>query len=192
MRPFTSLVNICLLLPADIHSHADSSKPIPFDSSCQAGCNASCPDAVRQLVDGLSIHLYFGSPGKYIQIDGSWVLQACGHFKTYSVQFPAPSGFQWDPSRLWRTLARWGMSLFLPADIYSHPDSLKPIPFDPSRQVDSNASCPDAVQPLAEELSIPLYYCSLGTYFQIVGYGGLQACGRFETYTIGFPSASGL
>jgi len=34
------------------------------------------------------------------------------------------------------------MSLFLPADISSLADALKPIPFDPSSEADSNASCP--------------------------------------------------
>jgi len=64
--------------------------------------------------------------------------------------------------------------------------------FDSPWPADSNARCPDAVRPLAEWLYILLYLCSPRKYFQIVGYWVLQACGRFEAYTIRFPSASGL
>jgi len=41
-------------------------------------------------------------------------------------------------------------------------------------------------------LSKPLYLSYPGKYFQIVVYWVLQACGRFETYTIRFPSPSGF
>ena len=37
-----------------------------------------------------------------------------------------------------------------------------------------------------------MYLSSPGKYFQIVRYCVLQACGRFETYIIRFPSARGL
>jgi len=59
--------------------------------------------------------------------------------------------------------------------------------FDSPRPEDSNAPCPDAVRPLAELLYILLYMSSPGKYFQIVGYWVLQACGRFEAYSIRFP-----
>ena len=170
----------------------DASKPILCDSPRPAVSNAHCPNAVRPLVQGLLIHVYFSSPGKYWQTLGHWVLQACGHFETYTIQFPSGSWLEWGPSRLWRTSARWGNSRFLPADLYSHPDASKPTRFDSPQPPDSNAPCPDSVRPLVEGLSILLYFGSPGKYFLIVGYWGLQACGHFETYTIQFPSPSGF
>jgi len=68
--------------------------PTLFNSPGQAESNALCPDALRPLVEGLSILLYFSSHGKYFQIVGYWVLQACGHFETYTIQFLSASGLQ--------------------------------------------------------------------------------------------------
>ena len=73
MRRFPTLADICpvgipLYLPADLYSHADSSKPTPFDSPLPADSNAPCPKAVRPLVAGLSILLYLSSLGRYLQI----------------------------------------------------------------------------------------------------------------------------
>jgi len=45
---------------------------------------------------------------------------------------------------------------------------------------------------MVEGLSILLYLGSMAKYVHIVGYWVLQACGRFEAYTIRFPWASGL
>jgi len=183
---------MCLCLPADHYSHADASTPIALDSPRLADSNAPCPDAVRPLVAGLSILLYLSSPGKYLQIVGYWVLQACGRFETYTIRSPSASGVQWDPSRRCRTSAPWDICLEHPAALYSHSDASKPTPLGSSRLPDSNAHCADAVRPLAEWLCILLYLSSPGKYVQIVGYWVLQACGRFRTYTIRFPSASGL
>jgi len=56
------------LLATDCYRHADTLKPIPFNSPCQADSNALCPNAVRPQVEGLSILLYFCSPGNYFLI----------------------------------------------------------------------------------------------------------------------------
>jgi len=99
VRPFPTLADICPLRylplhPADLYSHPDTSKPLPFDSSGPADSNGPCPDAVRPLVESLCIHLYLSSPGKYFQIVGYWVLQACGRFEAYIIRFPSTSGLQ--------------------------------------------------------------------------------------------------
>ena len=99
MRPFPTLVDICPLRylplhPAELYSHADSSKPIPSDSPPLADSNGPCPDAVRPLVEWLCIPLYLSSSGKYFQIVGYWVLQACGRFEAYTMRFPSTSGLQ--------------------------------------------------------------------------------------------------
>jgi len=99
MRPFPTLADICplrycLFHPADLYSHADASKPIPFDSLRPADCDAPCPDAVRPLVEMLSKPLYLSSPGKYFQIVGYWVLQAWGRFEAYTIRFPSASRLQ--------------------------------------------------------------------------------------------------
>jgi len=120
------------------------------------------------------------------------VLQACERFGYNTIRFPSARGLQWDPRRLCRTFARWDISLFHPADRYSYLDATKPIPFDSPRSADSNGPCPDAVRPLVVELSKHLYLSSPRKYIQIVGYWVLQACGRFETYTIRFPSTGGF
>ena len=99
VRPFPTLADICPLRylplhPADLYSHPDTSKPLPFDSPGPADSNGPCPDAVRPLVESLCIHLYLSSPGKYFQIVGYWVLQACGRFEAYIIRFPSTSGLQ--------------------------------------------------------------------------------------------------
>jgi len=53
------------LLATEGYRHADTSRPIPFDSPRQAEFNSLCPDAVRPLVEGLFILLYFSTCGKY-------------------------------------------------------------------------------------------------------------------------------
>ena len=95
-------------------------------------------------------------PLRYLPFSPCWHLSPCGLFETYTIQFPSVSGFQWDPSRLWRTSAHWGVSLFLPADLYSHADSLRPIPFDSPRRADSNKTLPDSGRHLPAEVS-PLF-----------------------------------
>ena len=190
-RTFASW-DICLFHPADRYSHSDASKPTPSDSPRPAGSNALCTDAVRPLAEWLCILLYLSSPCKYFPIHSYCVLQACAYFGAYTIQFPSPSGLQRDPSWLWWTSTRWGISLFLPADIYSHAHSSKHTLLDSPLPADSNPPCPDAVWPMVEGLSKHSYLSSPGQSFQIVGYWVLQACGDFETYTIQFPSASGI
>jgi len=133
------------LLATECYRNADTSRPIPFNFPRRGESNALCPDAGRRLVAGLSILLYFSSLGKYFQIFGYWVLQACGYFETYTIQFRWASGLQCDPSRLWLTSACCGISLFLPADLYSYEHSLKAILCNSSRRAESNALCPNAV-----------------------------------------------
>ena len=82
------------LLATKGNRHADTLRPIQFNSTRRAEFNAVCPDAVRPLVEGLSILLYFSSPGKYFQTVGYWVLSACGHLYTYTIRFPSASGLQ--------------------------------------------------------------------------------------------------
>jgi len=99
MRPFPTLADICPLRylplhPADLYSHADTSKPISFDSPRPADSNGPCPDAVRPQVEWLCILLYLSSPGGYFQIVGYWVLQACGLFGAYTIRFRSTSGPQ--------------------------------------------------------------------------------------------------
>ena len=91
------------LLATECYRHVDTLRPILFNSPHRAESNALCHDAIWPLVEGLSILLYFSSPVIYFQIVGYWVLQACGHFETYTIQFPLAGGLQWDPSPLWRT-----------------------------------------------------------------------------------------
>ena len=81
------------------------------------------------------------------------MLQACGRFEAYTIRFPTASGLQWDPSRLWRTSARWGICLFHPADLYSHADASKPIPFNSPQRADSNETVPDSGGLLPAEVS---------------------------------------
>ena len=99
MRPFPTPADICPLRylplhPADLYSHADTSKPIPFDSPRPADSNGPCPNAVRPLVEWLCLPLYLSSPGKHFSIVGYWVLQACERFEAYTIQFPLPRGIQ--------------------------------------------------------------------------------------------------
>jgi len=86
------------LLATECYRHADTSRPIPFNPPHRAEFNALCLDAVRPLVEGLSILLYFSSPSQYFQIVGYWVLQACGHLETYTIRSPLASRLQRDPS----------------------------------------------------------------------------------------------
>ena len=57
---------------------------------------------------------------------------------------PDSAGLQWGPARLWRTSAsaRCGICAFLPADLYSHADASRPIPFDSPRREDANETTP--------------------------------------------------
>jgi len=64
---------------------------------------------------------------------------------------PAGSG-QARSGRIWTGQA-WpvgNIGIFLPADLYSHVDASRPIPFDSPRQADFKPLCPDAVRPLIE------------------------------------------
>ena len=139
--------------PASLYSHADASKPIPFDSPRPADCNAPCLNAVRPLVEGLSKHLDLSSTGKYFQNVRYWVLQACGRFKTYTIEFHSASGLRGDPSRHGGTSPPWDSCSFHPADLYSHADAPKPIPFDSPRWADSNETLPDPGRHLPIEVS---------------------------------------
>jgi len=58
---------ICLCLPADHYSHVYSSKPTRFDSAPPADSPAACPDALRPLVELVSILWDFSSPCKCLQ-----------------------------------------------------------------------------------------------------------------------------
>jgi len=58
------------LLATECYRHADTSRPIPFNSPRRAEFNVLCPDAVRPLTEGLSILLYFSSPAIYFQSVG--------------------------------------------------------------------------------------------------------------------------
>ena len=49
------------LLSTEGYRHADTSRPIPFNSPRRAEFNSLCPDALRPLTEGLSILLYFSS-----------------------------------------------------------------------------------------------------------------------------------
>jgi len=49
------------LLATECHRYAVTSRPIPFNSPRQADSTALSPDAVRPVVTGLSILLYFSS-----------------------------------------------------------------------------------------------------------------------------------
>ena len=132
------------LLATECYRHADTLRPISFNSPRRAEFNALCPDTVRPLVEGLSILLYFSSPSKCFQIVGCWVLQACEHLETYTIWFASANGLQWGPSRLWLTSAHWGICLFHPADIYSYVDALRATLFNSPRWGESNALCPTA------------------------------------------------
>jgi len=131
----------------------DTLKPIAFDSPRSADSNPACPDAVRPLAEWLCILSCLSSPGQYFQIVGYWVLQACGCFETYTIRFPSVSGSQLDPSRLWRTSACCGICLFHPADLHSHADTSRPIPFDSPRPADSNETLPNSGGHLPAEVS---------------------------------------
>ena len=81
------------------------------------------------------------------------MLQACRCFETYTIGFPSASRLQWDPSRLWRTSAHWGISLFLPPNLYMHADASKSIPFNSPHWADSNETLPDSGWYLLTEVS---------------------------------------
>jgi len=82
------------LLATECYRHVDTPRSIPFNSPSRPESKALSPDAVRPLAEGLSILLYFSSPGKYFQIVGYWGLQPCGHFETYTNKFPSASGLE--------------------------------------------------------------------------------------------------
>jgi len=124
------------LLATGCYRHADTLRPIPFDSPRRVDSNVTLSDSGRHLPTEVSP--FFSLPTSI----------AIRTLETYTICFPSTGGFQ-------RTLS-------------------------------------DAVRPLVEGLSIHLYLSSPDKYFQIVGYCVLQAGGHFETYTIQFPSASGL
>jgi len=50
--------------------------------------------SVGSLHAMLSKRLYLSSPGKYFQIVGYWVLQACGHSETYTIRDASARGIQ--------------------------------------------------------------------------------------------------
>jgi len=64
------------LLATECYRHADTSRPIPFNSPRRAEFNALCPDAARPLVEGSFILVYFSSLDIYFQSVGYWVLEA--------------------------------------------------------------------------------------------------------------------
>jgi len=68
---------------------------------------------------------------------------------------PDSSGLQCGPARPSRTSAsaRWGICPFLPADLYSHADASRPIPFDSPRRADPNKALPDSGGHLPTEIS---------------------------------------
>src|SRR5437660_906623 len=80
-----------LFLPPDLSSNANPSNPIPFESCHLADSNKLCPDLIRLLGQRLSTLLYFCSPGRYLQIVGCGLLQACRDFKPYTVRFLSTS-----------------------------------------------------------------------------------------------------
>ena len=169
-KPTSGCSGISPFLPADLYSHAGALNPILFNFPRPADSNAASPNAVWRLVPGLFILLYISSQGKYFQIVCYRVLQVCGHLDTYRIQFRSPSWLQWDPFRHWWISARWGICLSLCADLYSHAEASNPTRFDSSRPANSNPPRPDAVRPLVDELSIPLYISSPCYYCQIVSY----------------------
>jgi len=105
------------------------------------------------MAESLCILLYLSSLGKYFQIVGYWVLQACECFEAYTIRFPSASGLQWDTSWLWRTSAPCGICLFHPADHYSHADAARPIPFYSPRRADSTETFPNSGGDLPPEIS---------------------------------------
>ena len=109
-------------------------------------------------------------PLSYLPFSSTWPLYPCGRSETYTIRYPSASGLQWDPSRLWRTSARWGICLFHPADLYSYVDASRAIPCNSPRRAESNALCPDIVRLLVSWLSILWYFSSPPKYFQIVSY----------------------
>ena len=163
------------MLATGCYRHADTSKPIPFDSPRRADSNETLPDSGGHLP---------------AEVSALFTLRTSIAMRTLRNLYHSTPLGERTPMRRFPTLA--DICLFHPADPYSHADASKPILFDSPRPADSNAPCPDAVRPLAKWLYILLYLSSPGKYFPIVGYWVLQACGRFEAYTIRFPSASGL
>ena len=78
------------------------------------------------------------------------------------------------------------------ADSYREATARGLIPFDSSRPADSNGPLLNSIRPLVVKLPSGLYFCSTGRYIQIVSCGVLQACHRFEPYTIRFLSSGGF
>jgi len=84
------------------------------------------------------------------------------------------------------------LSPFLTADSYRDATALSHIPFDSSRSPDSNGTLADSIRLMAVVLPSSLYFYSAGRYLQIVCCSVLQACHRFEPYTLLFLLFTGF
>ena len=111
-----------LFLPPDLNIDAIPSNHTPFNSPRWADSNELCADLIRPLGQKLPTLLYICSPGRYLQIVGCGLLQACKDFEPYTIRFLSTSRFQRCPSRAWQLPGCWAsIHLFLPLDLSSGP-----------------------------------------------------------------------
>ena len=180
------------LLATGCYRHADASRPLPFDSRRRADSNETLPDSGRHLPSEVTAFFIL------LTSIAMRTLQTLYHLIPLDRRIPTHPVPTLSNRLLkcYRNLCTWvplaSTFKLLATGCYRHADASRPIPFDSPRRADSNPPCPDDVRPLVEMLFKPLYLSSLGKYFQIGGHWVLQACGRFEVYTIRFPSVSGF
>ena len=160
------------LLATRCYRHRDASRPIPVNSPRRADSHETLPHTGRHLPTEVSAF--------FSLLTSMWTLRDLYHSSpmaernpTHSV--PSLSDHWLKGYPYFCTFVLWASAFkLLATDCYRHADISKPILFNSPRQADSNARRPDAVRPLVEGLSIPLYFCSLGKYFLIVRYRVLR------------------
>jgi len=144
---------MCPFLPADLYSHADASRPIPFDSPWRADPNKTLPDSGGHLPP---------------QISASFVLLTSIAMRTlrniyHSIPLdrrilthPVPTlSDRWLKCypNLCPRVHQGGTFKLAATGYYIHADALRPIPFDSPWRADPNKTLPDSGGHLPPEMS---------------------------------------
>jgi len=141
------------LLATEYYRHADTSRPIPFNSPRRGDCNETRPDSGGHL------------PAK---VSAFFSLLRCLALRTLGNQYHSIRLAERNPTHSVPTLSnRWlkGYPYFcslvpwaspfklLATWCYRHADASRPIPFDSPRRADSNEALPDSGGSLPAEVS---------------------------------------
>ena len=153
-------VSIFKLLATECYRHADTSRPIPFDSPRRADSNETLPDSGGHLLAEISAF--------FIQLTALAMrtLQNLHHSTPLDRRIPMnpiPNlSDRWLKSYppICTSVPRVNTFKLFATECYRHADASRPIPFVSPRRADSNDALPDSGGYLPAEISAFFYYPS--------------------------------